>query len=74
MSPVDMYLNDVYTVNANIAGLPGISIPAGLSSDGLPMGIQLLGNRFCEDQIFKVSSVIERAANFANLKKDIITI
>lgn len=74
MSPVDMYLNDVYTVNANIAGLPGISIPAGLSKDGLPMGIQLLGNRFCEDQIFKVSNVIEKAANFAELKKEIITI
>lgn len=74
MAPVDMYLNDVYTVNANIAGLPGISIPVGLSKDGLPMGIQLLGNRFCEGQIFKVSSVIEKAANFAKLKQEIITI
>ena len=74
MSPVDMYLNDVYTVNANIAGLPAISVPAGLSKDGLPMGVQLIGNRFAEGDIFKVSHVIEKSANFAELRKEIITI
>ena len=74
MSPVDMYLNDVYTVNANIAGLPAISVPAGLSKDGLPMGVQLIGNRFAEAEIFKVSHVIEKSANFAELRKEIITI
>ena len=74
MSTVDMYLNDVYTVNANIAGLPAISVPAGLSKDGLPMGVQLIGNRFSEDELFKVSHVIEKAANFDELRKEIITI
>lgn len=74
MSPVDMYLNDVYTVNANIAGLPAISVPAGLSKDGLPMGVQLIGTRFAEAEIFKVSHVIEKSANFAELRKEIITI
>ena len=73
MTPVEMYLNDIFTVNANIAGLPGISIPAGLSNDGLPMGVQLMGNRFQEDKIFKVSHVIEKAANFEELKKNILS-
>jgi aspartyl-tRNA(Asn)/glutamyl-tRNA(Gln) amidotransferase subunit A len=43
--PVAMYLNDVFTVTVNIAGLPGISVPAGLSNDGLPLGLQLIGRR-----------------------------
>ena len=74
MNPVDMYLNDVYTVNANIAGLPAISLPSGLSKDGLPMGVQLIGNRFDEGRIFRVSHVIEQSANFTELRKEIITI
>ncbi len=74
MTPIEMYLNDVYTVSANIAGLPAISIPAGISKDGLPMGIQLMGPRFSESNIFKVSYAIEKAANFAELKKTILTI
>ena len=74
MSTVDMYLNDVYTVNANIAGLPAISVPAGLSQDGLPMGVQLIGNRFSEANIFKVAHVIEKSAGFENLRRNIITI
>ena len=74
MTPVEMYLNDIFTVNANIAGLPAISVPAGLSNDGLPMGIQLIGNRFKEDDIFKVSDIIEKSAGFAELRKEILTI
>ena len=73
MSPIEMYLNDIFTVTANIAGLPAISIPAGLSNDCLPMGVQLIGDRFQEGNIFKVSSVIEKAAGFEELKKDILT-
>jgi len=72
MTPIEMYLNDIFTVNANIAGLPAISIPAGLSNDGLPMGIQLIGDRFQEGNIFKVSSVIEKAAGFEELKRNIL--
>ncbi|MDR1391184.1 MAG: Asp-tRNA(Asn)/Glu-tRNA(Gln) amidotransferase subunit GatA [Holosporales bacterium] len=74
MSPVEMYLNDVFTVNANIAGLPAISIPTGLSKDGLPMGIQVIGNRFCEADIFKVSYVIEKSACFEELRKKILLV
>ncbi len=63
--PVAMYLNDVFTVTVNLAGLPGISLPAGLSSDGLPLGLQLIGRAFDEETIFTVSHVLERAAGFS---------
>jgi aspartyl-tRNA(Asn)/glutamyl-tRNA(Gln) amidotransferase subunit A len=62
--PVAMYLNDVFTVTVNLAGLPGISIPAGLSADGLPLGLQLIGRAFDEETLFTVSHVLERAAGF----------
>ncbi|MDR3031392.1 MAG: aspartyl/glutamyl-tRNA amidotransferase subunit A, partial [Holosporales bacterium] len=71
MSPIEMYLNDIFTVTANIAGLPAMSIPAGFSSDGLPMGVQLIGDKFKESDIFKVSSAIEKSAGFEDLKKNI---
>ena len=62
--PIAMYLNDVFTVPASLAGLPGISIPAGLSQDGLPLGLQLLGKAFEEETLFKVAGVLEKAAGF----------
>ncbi len=62
--PIAMYLNDVFTVPASLAGLPGISIPAGLSQDGLPLGLQLLGKAFDEETVFKVGGVLEEAAGF----------
>lgn len=73
-NPIAMYLNDIFTVTANIAGLPAISVPAGLSSDGLPLGVQLIGNLFCEGTIFAASSVIEQAANFELLRNDIFSV
>jgi aspartyl-tRNA(Asn)/glutamyl-tRNA(Gln) amidotransferase subunit A len=72
MSPVEMYLNDVFTVTANIAKLPGISVPVGLSESGLPIGIQLMGNRLQESKIFSVSHVIEKCANFKELRKSLL--
>lgn len=73
MSPLDMYLNDIFTVTVNIAGLPAMSVPCGLSSkDKLPMGLQLIANRFNEPAIFRIAYVLEQAANFAKLKKDIL--
>jgi aspartyl-tRNA(Asn)/glutamyl-tRNA(Gln) amidotransferase subunit A len=63
--PVAMYLNDVFTVTVNLAGLPGISVPAGLSQDGLPLGLQLIGRAFDEETLFAVSHVLEGAAGFA---------
>ncbi len=62
--PVEMYLNDVFTVPVNLAGLPGMSVPAGLGSDGLPLGLQLIGKAFDESTLFRVGEAIERAANF----------
>ncbi len=60
--PVEMYLNDVFTVTVNMAGLPGIAVPAGLSGDGLPLGLQLIGRPFDEETLFSMASVIEDSA------------
>ncbi len=60
--PVEMYLNDVFTVTVNMAGLPGIAVPAGLDGQGLPLGLQLIGRPFDEETLFAAANVIERAA------------
>jgi aspartyl-tRNA(Asn)/glutamyl-tRNA(Gln) amidotransferase subunit A len=60
--PIEMYLNDVFTVTVNMAGLPGISVPAGLDSQGLPLGLQLIGRPFDEETVFSLGAVIEAAA------------
>lgn len=60
--PVQMYLNDIFTVTVNMAGLPGISVPAGLSSDGLPLGLQMIGKPFGEEALFQTAAAIEQAA------------
>lgn len=60
--PVEMYLNDVFTVTVNMAGLPGLAVPSGLSSEGLPLGLQLIGRPFDEETLFAVGEVIEQAA------------
>lgn len=60
--PVTMYLNDVFTVTANMAGVPGMSIPAGVNKDGLPLGLQLIGKPFEEGTLFQIGEVIEQAA------------
>jgi aspartyl-tRNA(Asn)/glutamyl-tRNA(Gln) amidotransferase subunit A len=60
--PIEMYLNDVFTVTVNMAGLPGISVPAGLDSQGLPLGLQLIGRPFDEETLFALGAVIEQAA------------
>ncbi len=60
--PVQMYLNDIFTVTVNMAGLPGIAVPAGLSSDGLPLGLQLIGKPFDEETLFRAASAIEQSA------------
>jgi len=60
--PVKMYLNDIFTVTVNMAGLPGISVPAGLDNKGLPLGLQLIGKPFEEEMLFQASNVIEQTA------------
>jgi aspartyl-tRNA(Asn)/glutamyl-tRNA(Gln) amidotransferase subunit A len=60
--PIEMYLNDVFTVTVNMAGLPAISVPAGLDSQGLPLGLQLIGRPFAEETLFTLGAIVESAA------------
>ena len=62
--PVQMYLNDVFTVTVNLAGLPGISVPAGLDPQGLPLGLQLIGQPWAEGDLLNTAYALERAAGF----------
>ena len=57
--PLTMYLSDIYTVSVSLAGIPGISIPAGLNSAGLPLAVQLLAGVFQEDKLLRVARMIE---------------
>jgi aspartyl-tRNA(Asn)/glutamyl-tRNA(Gln) amidotransferase subunit A len=68
-SPIEMYLNDIFTVTVNMAGLPGIAVPAGLDKNGLPLGLQLIGKPFDEETLFAVGQVIENAAGSFHAKK-----
>ncbi len=60
--PVEMYLNDIFTVTVNMAGLPGIAVPAGFDAQGLPLGLQVIGRAFDEETLFAVGQAIEDAA------------
>ncbi len=66
-----MYLNDVFTVPASLAGLPAISVPAGLADDGLPLGLHVIGRAFDEQTMFKVADVVEQAAEFRAAPTDL---
>jgi aspartyl-tRNA(Asn)/glutamyl-tRNA(Gln) amidotransferase subunit A len=63
-SPVEMYMNDIYTTSANLAGLPGMSIPIGLSSQGLPIGLQILAPHFEEQRIFDFGGAVEKESGW----------
>ena len=65
--PIQMYLNDLFTVPANLAGVPAASVPAGLDANGLPLGLQVIGKPFDEETVFAVSTAIEQAARFTAL-------
>jgi aspartyl-tRNA(Asn)/glutamyl-tRNA(Gln) amidotransferase subunit A len=60
--PIEMYLNDVFTVTANMAGLPGIAVPAGRDAHGLPLGLQLIGRPFDEETLLSLGEIVEQAA------------
>lgn len=66
-NPINMYLNDVFTVSVNLAGLPALSLPAGISSNGLPLGMQLIGKAFDEETIFKAAETLEQNLGFKRL-------
>jgi aspartyl-tRNA(Asn)/glutamyl-tRNA(Gln) amidotransferase subunit A len=59
-----MYLNDIFTVTVNLAGLPGMSIPTGLDAQGLPLGLQLIGRPLDEGTLFSLAGALEQAAAF----------
>ncbi len=63
-NPLEMYLADICTVSVNIAGLPGISIPCGVDKEGMPIGMQLIGNKFCEETLLNAAYTLEQAINF----------
>ncbi len=63
-NPINMWLNDVFTVSVNLAGLPALSLPAGLSSRGLPLGLQLIGRAFDEETVLKTAYALEKEINF----------
>ncbi len=65
--PIIMYMNDVFTIPASMAGMPGLSLPAGLSQDGLPLGLQLLGKPFDEVTLLQAAHVLEKACQFQAL-------
>ena len=66
VDPVQMYLNDVFTVTVNLAGLPGIAVPAGLDAQGLPLGLQLIGRPWEEGDLLNHAYVLEQAAGFVS--------
>ena len=68
LSTMDMYLNDIFTVPASLAGLPAISVPAGLSKTGLPLGLQLIGKKFDEKALFRFAQKLEESIGFVELK------
>ena len=70
--PVKMYLNDIFTVTVNMAGLPGIAVPAGLDAHGLPLGLQLIGRPFDEETLFQTAHVIEQAAGTVRAGKMVV--
>ena len=63
-NPMEMYLADICTVSVNIAGLPGISVPCGVDPQGMPIGMQLIGNSFCEETILNAAYTFEQKIKF----------
>lgn len=68
LTPVEMYLNDIYTIPASMAGLPAMSVPVGLSQNNLPLGVQVIAGRFQERTMFEFATAIEQAASWKGLK------
>ena len=71
--PVTMYLNDVFTIPASMAGMPGLSLPVGLSADGLPLGLQILGKPFDEETVFRAARAVEKAAAFTAVPQSVLS-
>ena len=63
--PLEMYLNDVFTVTVNLAGLPAISVPSGKNKSGLPLGLQLIGQPWKEGELLQIAHILEKETNFS---------
>jgi aspartyl-tRNA(Asn)/glutamyl-tRNA(Gln) amidotransferase subunit A len=66
--PLTMYLSDIFTLSANLAGIPGMSVPCGFSAEGLPIGLQIMGKHFNEEMLFKVAYNFEQNTDFHKKK------
>ena len=69
--PLTMYLSDIFTLSANLAGIPGMSVPCGFSSNGLPIGLQLMATHFNEEALFKVAYNFEKATDYHHRKPEL---
>jgi aspartyl-tRNA(Asn)/glutamyl-tRNA(Gln) amidotransferase subunit A len=69
--PLQMYLSDIFTISANLAGIPAISVPCGLSSSGLPIGVQIMGRYFGESTLLNLAYAYEQASGFHNQKPNL---
>jgi aspartyl-tRNA(Asn)/glutamyl-tRNA(Gln) amidotransferase subunit A len=69
--PLTMYLSDIFTLSANLAGIPGMSVPCGFSSSGLPIGLQIMATHFNEEAILKVAHNIEKATDYHKRKPEL---
>ena len=69
--PLTMYLSDIFTISANLAGIPGISVPCGFSSEGLPVGLQIMARHFEEGKLFKVAYNFEQETDFHTKKPNL---
>jgi aspartyl-tRNA(Asn)/glutamyl-tRNA(Gln) amidotransferase subunit A len=63
-NPLEMYLSDIYTITLNLTGVPGLSMPCGLASNGMPIGVQLIGRHFDEARLLKAAHTLEQATGF----------
>ena len=72
--PIAMYLNDIFTVPASMAGLPAISVPAAINKEGLPLGLHVIGPAFTDQTVLRIADVIETAAEFTANPNENITI
>lgn len=70
-NPLEMYLADIYTININLAGLPGLSMPCGFSENGLPIGLQIIGPHFGEDKILKAAYALEQELALAGKQPEL---
>ena len=70
--PLEMYLSDIYTITANLAGIPGISVPCGLTKSNLPIGMQFLGAPFAEEKLLRTARVFERATDWHQKRPGLI--